>query len=176
MSQYRIIPCILLLLSTTGCLYEIRDEIIDCEFQLKNCFMAESAWKQCSSIYQGIENQRDFRAGFKAGYKAVALGANGCPPTLPPACYWKACHATDAGKARAHAWFDGYAHGAAAADGDGVANSNRITTRGGNHALGSMTEMQHGDVQQSDAMPLQLDAPTPYSGPLLPTPTPAPAN
>lgn len=176
MSQYRIIPCILLLLSTTGCLYEIRDEIIDCEFKLKNCFMADAAWKQCSPVYRDLENQRDFRAGFKAGYKDVAFGANGCPPTLPPACYWKACYATDAGKAKAHAWFDGYAHGAVAAEGDGVADSNRIITRGGNHALGSMTELHHDDVPHSDAMPLEPEAPTPFSGSLLPTPTPVPAH
>lgn len=130
---------LLLLMSASGCLYEIRDEIVDFEFKIKNCLGARSAWKQCAPEYKSIENNKDFKSGFAAGYQAVAAGGSVCPPSLPPHCYWKSCYATEAGKMKANAWFDGYSHGALAAEADGVAESNRIMTRGGrssnNHAM-----------------------------------------
>lgn len=159
MPRPQAILSLLLLVSASGCLFEIRDEIVDYEFMIKNCLEARSAWKQCAPEYQSLENRRDFKSGFMAGYKAVAAGAGVCPPSLPPHCYWKSCYATESGKMKANAWFDGYSHGALAAEADGVAEANRIITRGGR---------QSGDHKTQMEMPSSMPDPTmaPHEPPL----------
>jgi len=121
---------------SSGCLYEIRDEIVDCEINFRNKRRASAAWDACREAYETVEHVSDFKDGFISGYIAVANGGNGCPPSTPPAKYWKARFQTIDGKARTNAWFDGYAHGALAAQSDGVAYMNQIVTRGGRNGSG----------------------------------------
>ena len=125
-----------LLSLTSGCLYEIRDEIIDFEISMRNHHRACKAWRRCRPVYKSIDPYRDFKYGFIKGYMAFATGGNGCPPVLPPACYWKVWYQSEEGKAKTNAWFDGYSHGVLAADADDVAELNRIVTRGGRYEDG----------------------------------------
>lgn len=118
-----------LLLLTAGCLYEIRDEVLESETNLRNHRRAFATWRDCYPTYRSVENFHDFKCGFISGYKATAYGGNGCPPPLPPTEYWKGSYQTPEGKAKANTWFDGYAHGVLAAQSDGVAEMNQIVTR-----------------------------------------------
>jgi len=172
MLRHQFLPVLLLTL-VAGCLYEIRDEINDCELQCKNSCCAKMAWHRCSGVYQSIEYRRDFKAGFLSGYSSVAYGSNGCPPSLPPSCYWKTIHTNQTGKARANAWFDGYSHGALAAEADGIAESNRIVTRGGRRTDSTApgSEMYHmDDMPPPGATPTESLSPTPYAEPVPPVP------
>ena len=124
------VASICLLSLASGCLYEIRDEIIDSQLWITNHFRASNAWHRSESAYDSVDYVYDFRKGFMAGYAAAANGANHCPPAIPPSQYWKVWYQSEEGKSQTNAWFDGYSHGALAADSDGVAELNRIVTRG----------------------------------------------
>lgn len=148
----------------SGCLYEIRDEIVDCEIATSNHRRAYATWRRCMPVYESVDHFYDFKYGFIEGYKAAANGGNGCPPTLPPNCYWKVQYQTEDGRAMTNAWFDGYSHGALAAAADGVAEMNRIVTRGGqhdsNHQIvlpddehGTPTEMTPADAAEDYSLP-----------------------
>lgn len=152
----------------SGCLYEIRDEILDCEINVRNHRRAWDSWARCYPVYQSTEYLHDFRCGFITGYKSIARGANGCPPAIPPACYWKPERQTPEGKASAHAWFDGYSHGVLAANADGVAEMNQIVTRGGkNKGTQKM-------LLQNNAQPIPVEMmPLDQVEELFPPPPPA---
>ncbi|MDA1230716.1 MAG: hypothetical protein O2856_08080, partial [Planctomycetota bacterium] len=47
-------------------------------------------------------------------------------PTLPPRLYWKPCFQTPKGQHQIQSWFDGYSHGALAAQQDGYGNLNTL--------------------------------------------------
>lgn len=81
-----------------------------------------------------------------------------------PPSYWKVQYQTEQGKAMTNAWFDGYSHGALAAEADGVADLNRIVTRGGRHDDGHQmmlpaeqggmpTEMTPADAAEDYSLP-----------------------
>lgn len=154
----------------SGCLYEIRDEIIDCEVNVRNHRRAWVSWGRCYPVYQSTEFLHDFRCGFIAGYKSVARGGTGCPPAIPPSCYWKPERQTPEGKASANAWFDGFSHGVLAANADGVAEMNQIVTRGGKNSNGNGKQM----LLPADQYPLPIDM-GPLNGveELVPPPRPA---
>jgi hypothetical protein len=174
MPRQRILASLLMLMMT-GCLYEIRDEIIDFEFRFKNYGEARAAWRQCSTVYASTEHYSDFRKGFMAGYEDVSFGSNGCPPSLPPARYWKARYGSEVGKAKTNAWFDGYSHGALAAEADGIAAANRIVTRGGHRADDHTMEMaMPSELNDTEMAPHPIGSPSPYPATQLP-PLPEPA-
>lgn len=130
-STFSVTAASLCLLSlASGCLYEIRDEFVDCEISVRNHRRAYMTWRRCMPVYESMDHFYDFKYGFIEGYKAAANGGNGCPPTLPPASYWKVPYQTEEGRAMTNTWFDGYSHGALAAEADGIADLNRIVTRG----------------------------------------------
>jgi hypothetical protein len=164
-----LIPGLLLAMSASGCLYEIRDEVNDCEFNMRNSCTAHSAWRQHRDCYGLMDHRKDFKAGFIAGYKASAFGGDGCPPSLPPPHYWKVCYASPEGKARANAWFDGYSQGAFAARQDGIADMNQIVTRGANRSNMMQVEMPTTSGPQPTPA---VDLPDPAAE-LLPEPDPA---
>lgn len=88
---------------------------------LHNDISALEAWCQWSWCYEDLDHPHDFAKGFKAGYRNILNGGNGCQPTMPPRDYWKPCFRNAEGHCRVNAWFEGFAHGAMAAEQDGVA-------------------------------------------------------
>lgn len=165
------VASICLLLLASGCLYEIRDEIIDGEIACVNRYRAYVSWYKWRADYKSVEHLCDFKCGFIKGYTANSSGGNGCPPTLPPPCYWKVHYQTQRGKAQANAWFDGYSSGAMAAQVDGVADLNRIVTRGGRHAA---ADRQPPMPEEIHGMPPEITPPEPVED--YPPPPPAPLD
>jgi len=167
MPRQVLIPILMLVMTVTGCLYEIRDEVNDFEFKTKNCIRAHYSWCQSKSCYRMIDHRCDFRSGFLAGYKASSFGGNGCVPSLPPPCYWKACYANPEGKEKTNAWFEGYSHGAIAAKEDGIGEMNKILAKGGNRSNTQMTEMEMPSAGGPTDSSMDSMEPTP--GPTDPT-------
>jgi len=115
----------LVLLTTTGC-NSIHDCVNEYEERAVNCVTAQKAWNEWSWCYNDLDYPYHFSHGFKDGYQNVLGGGNGCQPTLPPRCYWKPCYKTAEGRCKVAAWFDGYSHGALAAQQDGHGNTHHI--------------------------------------------------
>jgi len=111
----------------TGC-YEFRDGIDDTAISMKNRTRALGAWAVSREMYDGIEHRRHFGKGFRDGYFDVAMGGNGCLPTLPPREYWGSWYQTDRGLSQVKAYFDGHQHGAMGAREYGAADYNSIPT------------------------------------------------
>ncbi|MFO1022267.1 MAG: hypothetical protein U0903_16475 [Planctomycetales bacterium] len=104
---------------------DLRDEL---QIKAHNKYLAHMAWGACKKMYADLPCRDDFERGFKTGYVDRASGLNGCPPALPPRRYWKAKNMGMGGADRTNTWFDGYRHGVAVAEQDGVADLSRITT------------------------------------------------
>lgn len=118
------------MLGLTGCCYyELRDCYDDCSINVRNQYLARMAWHRCSDAYDNHPYQKAFGHGFRDGFAAVAGGADGCCPSMPPRSYWGSCYRGGDGQAAANAWFDGYARGAIAAEGEGLGMGGRITIR-----------------------------------------------
>ena len=116
--------------SLTGCCYyELRDACDECTLNIRNGCAARAAWSRCGDAYANHHHLKQFKHGFTDGYAAVAGGADGCPPSMPPRCYWSCCNTGCDGAVIVNAYFDGYARGAVAAESDGVAGAGRIVCR-----------------------------------------------
>jgi hypothetical protein len=115
----------LLLMSSAGC-NAIQDHCINFETDTRNMVLAEKGWLNWSSCYKGINYRTHFAKGFKDGYTNVLEGGKGCQPTLPPRCYWKPQFQTADCRAKINAWFDGYSHGATAAQQDGLGSLQQL--------------------------------------------------
>jgi hypothetical protein len=115
----------LLLLSSAGC-NAIQDQVISCETSTRNMVLAEKGWMNWSSCYKDVDYKLHFSKGFREGYTNVLEGGKGCQPTLPPRCYWKPQFQSPVGRAKTNAWFDGYSHGATAAQQDGFGNLQQL--------------------------------------------------
>jgi len=130
---------LLLACMSAGCgsLYDT----VDSTFYQINCdHRAKSAWMDVRDLYSGVAFPFNFGEGFRAGYRAVCMGNDtGCAPPLPPRRYWSSCYLNCEGKARAMAWYDGYAHGVVAASCDGCEAHSQIVTgaANGSGVLGS---------------------------------------
>lgn len=105
-----------------------RDCIDDVVICTRNKCYAEQAWCACASVYDDVDCKCDFAKGFKDGYAAVAGGGSICQPAMPPKSYWRFYHQNPEGQARMLAWFNGYSHGAVAAESDGIQDWSRIVT------------------------------------------------
>jgi hypothetical protein len=103
--------------------------------------MANKAWHSRKHAFVDQKYLFDFARGFKAGYRDVASGADGCTPAFPPREYWGWKYQSCEGQARVAAWFSGYPYGAQAAEQDGIGNWSQIQTSKGiqntyaNHGL-----------------------------------------
>jgi len=104
----------------------MQDCVIDYEVQGRNLILSQQAWGEWSWCYDNLQEPFHFAKGFKAGYRNILEGGKGCQPTLPPKCYWKPHYQSPAGRCKINAWFDGFAHGALAAQQDGYGNLNEI--------------------------------------------------
>lgn len=92
----------------------------------RNYVWANNAWHARKAQFACQSQLRDFGGGFRAGYRDVAAGSNGCPPPLPPREYWSWKYQSPEGQAKIAAWFAGYPHGARAAEEDGAGNWRQI--------------------------------------------------
>lgn len=108
-----------LLCLTTGC-YTFVDRVEEFKMSTRNQIEARKSWNDMRRVYRDVDHTYHFKSGYEAGYLDVASGGDGCLPTLPPRCYWKVCYQNPKGRQKTIAWFDGFAHGAIAADKDGV--------------------------------------------------------
>lgn len=116
----------------------------------------------------------DYGKGFREGYRDVANGGNGCPPSLPPQCYWSVCYQNPIGQAQVQEWFRGYVFGANAARLDGVADYNQIMTSqrlfgrcGPQGSPGDVHYTDHGSGWSTDGTQA---TPTPATGEPPPVP------
>jgi hypothetical protein len=124
----RVVVLVLCLCSGFGCtaIQGIREHIAyndttnDFVLEWRNSAWASQAWHRHKAAFIGHPYLRDFAEGFRAGYMDVANGANGCTPALPPRKYWNWRYQTAEGQAKVAAWFEGYPHGARAAEEDGA--------------------------------------------------------
>lgn len=171
--RLRAVALALPLLLASGCL-SLREEVNDSLLCVRNHADAWHAWRY---YRHGCPDEswypHHYGKGFRQGYRDVAAGGNGCPPTLPPSCYWSVCYQNPAGQAKVQEWFRGYVFGANAAQIDGVAEYNQIMTSerlfgrcGPQAAPGDVHYTDHGTGWSSDGS---------YAAPLM-TPTPAPAS
>jgi hypothetical protein len=115
----------LLLCLNVGCA-TFHECIIDQEIRVRNHVLAQKAWGEWSWCYDELDEPFHFAKGFKAGYRDILEGGKGCQPTLPPQCYWKPHYQSPAGRCKINAWFDGFSHGALAAQQDGFGSLQEI--------------------------------------------------
>ncbi|MDA7980959.1 MAG: hypothetical protein MPJ50_19570, partial [Pirellulales bacterium] len=109
----------------------------------KNRIGAWQAWKCAKPNYLDHPQLKAFGDGFRAGYRDVASGGNGCPPPVPPRYYWNWKYQNPEGQAAVAAWFDGYPQGAVAADMEGVGNFRQIQV---SHAIREQySQRRHGE-------------------------------
>lgn len=121
----KILLSCLLVASISGCT-SMFDSVINCEMGIRNKVLAQKAWGHWSWCYDNLDYPYHFAKGFKAGYQDVLRGGSGCQPTLPPQCYWKPAYQTPEGRGKTNSWFDGFSHGALAAQQDGYGNMGEI--------------------------------------------------
>lgn len=171
----------LVLLTAAGC-SSLHDCIVGHEMQAKNFVVTQKAWSEWSWCYDDLEHPFHFSKGFKDGYKSVLEGGKGCQPTLPPRCYWKPCFQSPAGRCQIAAWFDGFSHGALAAQQDGYGNMNQIPisptarqnlmTRHAPVSPACFDGMYHGDIPDGQLIPQAEDEPLPEEPLVAPGPQP----
>lgn len=118
-------PAWLLIWGTVGC-QTAYDEWDDCSMRLRDSLAARSAWNESESFYEGIPYESHFAKGFRAGYVHIMKGGNGCPPILPPRCYWGVHYQNAEGSAKVANWFNGFSHGVVVAEQDGVREWTRL--------------------------------------------------
>ena len=111
----------------------VRNEIGTCSgpwskelLAIRNRSFSAKAWLRRKHHFGKEKFNRDFRAGFRAGYEEVASGGNGCCPAVPPQKYWSWEFQLAEGRGRTSAWYAGFPHGARTAEEDGVANWNQM--------------------------------------------------
>jgi hypothetical protein len=145
---------ILLLSCFSGC-YEIEDNVNDLMISSKIQCSANYSWIQNRSLYCDIDCLRHFGDGYKSGYAGVAGGGSSCQPLLPPRKYWSACYQNAEGQCKIQSWFDGYSHGALAAEQDNAALYNRIQTSSTGKVWESESDATWGSAydEQNGAMP-----------------------
>jgi|GEM_PF-6715057 len=88
----------------------------DYQYELVQSCHANWGWYQVGKKCNGSPYPKHYRAGWKAGYKDVALGGCGLLPPVPPEKYWKARYENCEGQQRVAAWFQGFQQGAIAAE------------------------------------------------------------
>lgn len=130
MKRYSAVIGLFSAMVTSGCLYELRDEFNECRLNCATRSAARSSWKTSSGACMGISCPHSFKEGFMAGYENVANGGNGCVPAVPifslhNHMWMDRCSESE----KVAAWYDGWEIGAMSAKGDGMADSNRISTR-----------------------------------------------
>ena len=108
----------IVLLFTSGCAVCNRCDEFACE--CRDSYRGYTAWAQWQPVYAGVGHEADFGSGFQAGYSAVATRGDASAPEVAPRKYQSVFYHSDAGQKQKQAWMDGYTHGVAVAQQDGV--------------------------------------------------------
>lgn len=158
--------------SMTGCCYyELRDTLDTCSANLRCCVKSRMAWRDHNDAYDNHPYKSAFGHGFRDGYSAICNGGDGCPPSLPPRCYWNDCFGDCEGKPKVAAYFNGYSQGAYVAQAEGCGAGGRLTVRrpvypGGAGMVGSPGLPPAPAMGSSTAIPV--------APPVITTPNPPP--
>jgi hypothetical protein len=94
----------------------------------RNRAWSAKSWHANKHRFCDQQHNREFEAGYRAGYENVASGGDGCTPSLPPRQYWGWRYQSPEGQAKVGAWFAGFPHGAAAAERDGLKHWGELRT------------------------------------------------
>jgi hypothetical protein len=86
------------------------NEIVEC---CRDYLWARDAWKEFQEAHPETPYSSDFACGFKEGYTDyLYAGGTGCPPPVPPRCYWNSCYENPEGHQAIANWFAGFRVGA----------------------------------------------------------------
>jgi hypothetical protein len=110
----------------------------------RNYAWSNKAWHARKAQFACEPQVHDFGEGFRAGYRDVAAGSDGCPPPLPPRNYWSWKYQSPEGQAKIAAWFAGYPHGARAAEEDCAGNWREIPV---SHVIEQQYAPEFGQAQ-----------------------------
>ncbi len=137
----------------------------------RNTVWARQAWHNQKHHFAGHAEFHALGAGFRDGYVDVATGGSGCPPSVPPRKYWSWKYQTAEGQCKVAAWFEGFAHGARAAEVDGADNFQDIQ-------VSYLIETQYSPEFQAGQIPIlgHGEFVVPGEGPQAPTGQPHPAG
>ncbi|MEZ6137232.1 MAG: hypothetical protein R3C53_20270 [Pirellulaceae bacterium] len=140
---------------------------------LRNRNFSAKAWHRRKHNFCNEKFNKDFCAGFRAGYEEAANGADGCTPAFPPKEYWSWEFQSAEGQGRTSAWFAGYPQGVRAAEEDGIVHWNQLP-------MGANLQAQYqqsGTVNHQGAVyPIPADGMMQPDFPQQAYPTPAPSN
>jgi len=98
-----------LILALSGC-----TGLSDAKYELSQKIRTKNAWEEFNAC-QSQPLTTDYAIGWKAGYYDVATGGAGCPPVVPPRCYWKPPVFTEHDPSKRDDWYCGFVAGAASA-------------------------------------------------------------
>ncbi|MCG8650852.1 MAG: hypothetical protein MI861_13520 [Pirellulales bacterium] len=126
----------------------------------RNRAMAEKAWHQQKPRFCHRKHQKEFKAGFIAGYIDVASGGNGCTPAIAPAQYWGWRYQSAHGQQAVNAWFEGYPMGARAAEEAGVGHWHKIRPHNAYKSIPVAMEGVPHEVEIVPGNPFYSDGPT----------------
>ena len=132
----------LLLTSSSGCFYAIRDEMTESHIRIEDHFAAGAAWRAYRWEHGPVSCPHSFKEGFYAGYSDVSNGKTGCPPIMIPAsCHSKMWLDMCSQEEKTCAWYNGYSAGVSIASQDGSEGIHQVPLRlsspaaaGGPHA------------------------------------------
>ena len=159
----------LILFTGAGC-SSIADMCLEHEMSCRNHVLSCKAWGEWSWCYDELNHPHHFAKGFRAGYENILSGGKGCQPTLPPRLYWKPCYQCPEGQSKIQSWFDGYSHGALAAQQDGYGNLQTIpmssTTRQ-NFLTSKMPASNTGFTESGESVTPDQDGLLEMPGPTL---------
>jgi hypothetical protein len=102
-------PVLLCLLTLNGCITWAT--VQDIEFATTNRLRADIAWLDCYSFGERRELGCHYRAGFKRGFTATAVGRDCKLPPVAPPRYWSTWYQSPEGRADVQEWFRGYQAG-----------------------------------------------------------------
>ncbi len=187
--RIRMLLCMIIFTAFAGC-HSFRNYQDEKMISVRNRYRAHKAWKHVKKNCNNIKYPKDFGRGFKEGYRDVCMGGDGCPPALPPRRYWSIRYQNRKGHFKQRRWFDGYEHGALAAEQAGGADMNYIATS--NRVMHDQPIV--GNQQYEESIPPQAEqnslpalapgaensetnyAPKTNAPPLLPLTSPAPQD
>ena len=166
--------CGLVLLAAAGSVgcQPLCEFVNDTTIAVRERYLLLMAWRNAAPSYGQCYCLGDFASGYRAGYENVLEGGRGCPPAVPPQNYWCGCCENDTGQQRMYAWFDGFRHGAFAAQQSGCAGYNRLATTSSLHRV--ITPAPQTQTQpQVDVLPVPPPGPPPTPPPAPPPAPPA---